>query len=136
MSLLFLPIELLPVIREHIKKTGPVASDVHDEGRLDSVLNAPVSYSCYNPTADIYDVAAHYTFYIATGHVYEDGNKRTALFVTILFLALNLIWLNDLFEELGPIIESLVKREISVEELSAIYRKNGTPLPKLAELKD
>jgi death on curing protein len=38
---------------------------------------------------DIFEMAAAYLFHIARNHAFVDGNKRTALLATIVFLGLN-----------------------------------------------
>lgn len=61
---------------------------LRDEGRLDSALARPQHLLAYGDP-DIVDLAAAYAFGIAQGHAFVDGNKRTSLVVTELFLALN-----------------------------------------------
>jgi death on curing protein len=65
---------------------GP--SGLRDEARLDSALARPQNLLAYGDP-DIAALAAAYAFGIARGHAFVDGNKRTSLVVTELFLALN-----------------------------------------------
>lgn len=55
---------------------------------LDSALARPVNHAHYED-ASISALAAAYGFGIAKNHPFLDGNKRTALVVTELFLMLN-----------------------------------------------
>ena len=38
---------------------------------------------------EVPDIAAAYMFYIVSGHIFQDGNKRTGLEAALLFLGLN-----------------------------------------------
>jgi len=43
----------------------------------------------YEGVTDVYDLAAVYLVAIARGHIFNDANKRTALFVAQVFLKRN-----------------------------------------------
>ncbi len=61
-----------------------------DENKLDSIVSTPQQTwdgEFLHPT--IYLQAAAYLYHIAKGHAFIDGNKRTALAVTELFLRKN-----------------------------------------------
>lgn len=61
---------------------------LRDEARLESALARPQHLLAYGDP-DVADLAAAYAFGIAQGHPFVDGNKRTSLVVTELFLDLN-----------------------------------------------
>ncbi|VAX17351.1 Death on curing protein, Doc toxin [hydrothermal vent metagenome] len=61
---------------------------MHDEGALESALAKPENLLSYgNPS--IFDLAAAYGYGIVQNHPFTDGNKRTGLLVSALFLYLN-----------------------------------------------
>jgi death-on-curing protein len=63
---------------------------VRDENLLASaVLTPQSSFGGKSPYTDIVDVAAAYLFYICRNHPFIDGNKRTAMMASIIFLRLN-----------------------------------------------
>jgi death-on-curing protein len=63
---------------------------VRDENLLTSaVLTPQSSFGGKSPYTDIVDVAAAYLFYICRNHPFIDGNKRTAMMASIIFLRLN-----------------------------------------------
>jgi death-on-curing protein len=63
---------------------------VRDENLLASaVLTPQSSFGGKSPYTDIVDVAAAYLFYICRSHPFLDGNKRTAMMASIIFLRLN-----------------------------------------------
>ncbi|MPR10701.1 type II toxin-antitoxin system death-on-curing family toxin [Microvirga tunisiensis] len=61
---------------------------IKDEGLLESALARPENLHAYG-TPDIIELAAAYGFGIARNHAFVDGNKRTSMVVTELFLDLN-----------------------------------------------
>jgi death on curing protein len=63
-------------------------SGIRDQGLLDSALARPLNRANYDE-ASVSALAASYGFGIAKNHPFLDGNKRTALVVTELFLMLN-----------------------------------------------
>lgn len=56
---------------------------------LESALDRPRNRAAYDPAADLFDLAAAYTLGIARNHSFIDGNKRTALLASEVFLRLN-----------------------------------------------
>ena len=64
------------------------AAGLRDEGLLDSALARPLNLNTYG-TPDFADLAASYAIGLAKNHAFVDGNKRTALLATGLFLHLN-----------------------------------------------
>jgi len=61
---------------------------IRDEGLLDSALAKPLNLLAYTEP-DLFDLAASYAFGIARNHPFIDGNKRTALAVSLSFLYLH-----------------------------------------------
>jgi len=76
---------------EVIRQFGGL-NGVRDENLLTSAVLAPQStFAGQSPYADLVEVAAAYLFYICKNHAFLDGNKRTAMMATIVFLRLNAI---------------------------------------------
>lgn len=65
------------------------AQGIIDEGLLDSALSQPQTMWCYNPTADLFDLAAAAAFHLSKNHAFRDGNKRVALQAALGFLRVN-----------------------------------------------
>jgi len=65
-------------------------SGVRDENLFRSTLMRPQNQLAYG-TPDLADLAAAYGYGLARNHPFNDGNKRTALAITEIFLALNKI---------------------------------------------
>jgi death-on-curing protein len=62
---------------------------IRDESLLDSALAKPKNVLANAEDPDIFRLASSYAFGIARNHAFVDGNKRTALVVSILFLNRN-----------------------------------------------
>lgn len=62
---------------------------IRDECLLDSALAKPQNVFAYADAPDIFRLAAAYAFGIARNRAFVDGNKRTALVVSVLFLNRN-----------------------------------------------
>ncbi len=61
---------------------------------------------------EVYEIAAAYQFYIVTGHVFQDGNKRTGLGAALVFLEINHYQLRP---DMQPIVTSDTNRLIPVD---------------------
>jgi death-on-curing protein len=61
---------------------------IRDEDLLDSALAKPRNLLAYTEP-DLFDLAASYAFGLARNHPFLDGNKRTALAVSLTFLYLH-----------------------------------------------
>jgi len=63
---------------------------IADRGLLESAVAAPqASVFGQSPYADLIKMTAAYLFYLCRNHPFRDGNKRTAMTATIVFLRLN-----------------------------------------------
>jgi death-on-curing protein len=81
------PQAVLAIHEEQVAEHGGPAG-LRDAGLLEPALNRPRNLLAYgNP--DLAALAAAYAFGIARNHPFVDGNKRTALVLMELFLALN-----------------------------------------------
>ena len=65
------------------------APGIRDSSVLESALYRPVNIAAYEATEDVSRLGAAYLFGITKNHPFIDGNKRTALAVLGLFLAMN-----------------------------------------------
>ncbi len=77
----------LAIHSEQIAEHGG-ASGIQDEGALESALARPKNLVSYGKPS-IFDLAAAYGYGIVQRHPFTDGNKRTGLVVSALFLYLN-----------------------------------------------
>lgn len=92
---------------------------LRDEGLLDSALARPQHILAYNNDANLAELTAAYSFGIARNHPFNDGNKRTALIVIGLFLAMHDYRLAVSQVEAVQAMLILASGEMKEEELSS-----------------
>ena len=84
--------DLEQVVKLHsslIAKTGGM-DGIRDENLLDSALNSLFQTFDGNELyPDIFDKAAQLCYSLVENHPFADGNKRTGVHLTLLFLKLN-----------------------------------------------
>jgi len=95
---------------------------VRDAGALESAMARPVNLSLYGEP-DAAQLAAAYAFGIARNHPFVDGNKRTALVVSITFLLVNGYGLAASDAELVVAFVDLAAGELSEDELAGWFRE-------------
>jgi death on curing protein len=93
------------------------AEGIRDLGLLESALARPVNKFTYGES-DVANLAAAYAFGVARNHPFVDGNKRTALASTIVFLGLNGFDLEAPPEQATAILLGLAAGEVSEEALA------------------
>ena len=62
---------------------------IKDENALEFALARPHNRWAYDPESDLCTPAAAYGYGLATGHSYNDGNKRVAFVAMYVFLGVN-----------------------------------------------
>ncbi len=105
---------------------GPAG--LRDEGLLESALAKPLNVFAYSDPPDLFRLAASYAYGIARNHAFLDGNKRTALFVSIMFLNLNGWDIVAPKEDLYLTFLGLAEGSIGEEELGTWFTRHATPL--------
>ena len=92
-----------------------------DEGKVDSALHSsfyPGSYPFHH--GGIPKIAGALAFYICQAHAFEDGNKRTAALVAIVFLNANGLGINypqhDSHDGLSDLIIGIASSTVDIEE--------------------
>ena len=124
MSFRLLNAEVVDAIHDAVLNPGELqgmAGDKSLEGALARVDNRLV----YGMITDEYDLAAAYCVAVATGHVFNDANKRTAYKSMIVCLHLNGIAISHDTVEAGDIIREVAQRRMDEDDLSAWLRKKA-----------
>ncbi|HHY0551935.1 TPA: type II toxin-antitoxin system death-on-curing family toxin [Vibrio parahaemolyticus] len=112
-------------IHDALLDTEKGAHGYYGDDRLGGALGRVDNQIMYEGVDDIYDIAAWYVEVIARGHCFVDANKRTALSAALGFLEWNDVSIGE-DERLGYAVESLVKREISRDDLATIFSALST----------
>lgn len=96
---------------------------LRDEGALRAALARPQNLKAYGQP-DLADLAAAYAHGIAKGHAFIDGNKRTSLQATNLFLFKNGVILTTPPVEVASMWLSLADSSLSQDGLADYIREN------------
>jgi death-on-curing protein len=91
---------------------------VRDMGLLQSALARPMNAFYYNQVVSLSKLAACYAYGIAKNHAFIDGNKRTALVVSIAFIEANGCDLTSTQEENYSKFYALAAGELTEEALA------------------
>jgi len=97
------------------------ARDKSLEGALARVDNRLI----YGMIGDVFDLAAAYATAIATGHCFNDGNKRTAYRTMLVLLHLKGIRITHETQDAGDRIIALAQGLIAEEDLAAWLRNSA-----------
>jgi death on curing protein len=125
----FLTIEAVQAIHRLVIERSPLPDEsfsVRDLGLLESAVYQPqqtFSGELLNPT--IYDQAAAYLFSIAKNHAFENGNKRTALQVTLSFLKINGFKLSLSKPDAEELVLKAVLGILSKDKIAELFRDGG-----------
>ena len=74
--------------RESLSEHGGI-DGIRDEGLLQSALHRCVQKSNYEPEASVTELASSLAFGLAMSHAFNDGDERTAMIATFVFLEMN-----------------------------------------------
>jgi death-on-curing protein len=111
--------DVIAIHREQIKiRGGP--EGVREHGLVASAVHRPYQLYTYDGERDLLTLAVRLAVGIAQNHGLVDGNKRTAVFAMIEFLAINGAWLampND--TRLARLFRLTIGKRMSEEEFAA-----------------
>ncbi|MFZ5961973.1 type II toxin-antitoxin system death-on-curing family toxin [Thalassococcus sp. BH17M4-6] len=117
MTYILLSVAQVEDIHDMVLNPGELAGRARDkslEGALARVDNRLV----YGMIADVFDLAAAYAQAIATGHWFNDANKRTAYRVMLICLAINDTRISHETREIGDLIIRLAQGHMDSGELA------------------
>ena len=101
------------------------ASGIRDEGLLESALSRPQNLFFYGEgVVDLPSLAAAYAYGLANNHSFVDGNKRTALVVSFLFLAKNGKTTGSTEEDNYSTFMTLAAGELTEDALAGWFLRN------------
>lgn len=104
---------------------------IRDEGLLESALARPQNLMAYSEDdPSLCRLAAAYGFGIARNHAFVDGNKRTALVVTLTFLLVNGLAVTAPREDRYFIFHDLATGKLSEDEFARWLEANTEPVSK------
>ncbi len=114
--------EVIEIHSNQIKLYGG-KEGIRDISLLSSAVAMPyATFSGEYLHRDIYEMAAAYAFHICQNHAFIDGNKRTALASSLVFLELNGISIADPEEKLYEALMNIASGKLSKESFAEILR--------------
>jgi len=131
MDIVFLSVEDVILIHELIIDTITPLESKHilNYGRLESAILTP--QQTFDGTflyVTLFDMAAALLHGLATGHAFQQGNKRVAFLSCYTFLQINGMELELTNDEAASLTLRIVAHEIDREELARVLRDNSIEL--------
>jgi death-on-curing protein len=101
---------------------------IRDQNGLEAALARPRNRRAYEPESDLEALAAGYGYGLATGHPFNDGNKRTAFLAIYTFLGLNGREIEAPEQEVVLLMTDLAAGRLSEAELARWLRGHLVPV--------
>lgn len=121
MSFHLLDADLVETIHEQVLNPGELQGMAGDKS-LDGALARVDNRLVYGMIGDVFDLAAAYAVAIATGHVFNDANKRTAYKSMIVCLFINNTRVTHDTIEAGDVIREVAQRRMDEDDLATWLR--------------
>ncbi len=121
MNFLLLGAAEVEAIHDLVLNPGELTGRARDKS-LEGALSRVDNRLIYGMIGDVFDLAAAYGTAIATGHCFNDGNKRTTYRVMIVCLRLNGVGIAHETEEVGDMIIRLAQGLIDEEDMAGWLR--------------
>ncbi|MGZ9812223.1 type II toxin-antitoxin system death-on-curing family toxin [Pseudoroseicyclus sp. H15] len=116
--------ELVIAIHDAVLNPGELPGLARDKS-LDGALARVDNRLAYGLIGDAFDLAAATAVAIATGHCFNDANKRTAHQAMDICLDLNGIQIDWQVSEIGPLIIEVAQSRIDAIELAEWLRRKA-----------
>lgn len=119
--------QVIAIHSEQLAEHGG-SDGMRDETLLESALAKPLNVFAYGEEPDVFTLAASYAFGIARNYAFIDGNKRTALVVSLTFLAYNGWLLTASREDRYFTFLHLADGGLSEDDMAAWFRAPAVPV--------
>ena len=113
--------EVFDIHEEILKDSGGLPGICPDKS-LESALYRVENHILYGNINSLHEIAAMYAIAIATGHPFNDGNKRTAMVSMIVFLSLNNITFSAPDHELANTMVKIADHNMDVSQMARWVR--------------
>ncbi|MDU4842816.1 MAG: type II toxin-antitoxin system death-on-curing family toxin [Leclercia adecarboxylata] len=122
MTLQFISAEEIVLFHDKLLSVTPGVTGMSDPGRAEALLYRVLNKYQYEGVTDVWTLAAMHLLAISRGHIFNDGSKRTALFITLLFLKRNGISLKANPDYVAMTVEAAAGH-LSLEEIVERLRR-------------
>lgn len=124
MNFRLIPAALVEHIHDAALNPGELPGLARDKS-LEGALARVETRVAYGMIGDAFDLAAAYAMAIATGHCFNDGNKRTAFDTMMFVLDLHGITLEFDTQDIGDRIIRLAQGRLGEDQLAAWLRRKA-----------
>lgn len=121
MSFLLLTAGQVEALHDMVLNPGELPGRARDKS-LEGALARVDNRLLYGMIEDVFDLAAAYATAIATGHCFNDANKRTAYRAMIVCFKLNGVAIAHETDAMGDMIIRLAQGLIEADEMAAWLR--------------
>ncbi|CAI0786285.1 type II toxin-antitoxin system death-on-curing family toxin [Serratia entomophila] len=111
------------IFHDKILQRFPGVQGMPDAGRAEAIIHRVQNLAHYEGVTDLFELAAAYWVAIARGHIFNDGNKRTAFFTTMAFLGRNGVLIRDEGNELEELTVCAATGEMLPGQLAQRLRE-------------
>jgi death-on-curing protein len=128
---------LLAMHAQQVERYGGTHG-ILDRNVVLSALARPINKWHYDETSDLPGLAAAYLYGFGASQGFQDGNKRTALACTLVFLALNGVALHVPGAELYALTMGVATRQLGEDTVASYLRSRlaAPAAPDTPELPD
>ncbi len=117
--------EVLALHTDQIERYGG-SRGLRDRDLLSSALGTPsATFGGSFLHQSLFEMAAAYLFHIAQNHPFVDGNKRTALAASLVFLAMNEVEVRSNEDELTELVLGVADGRITKAEVAVFLQKHA-----------
>ncbi len=124
MELLLINREAVQALHDAVLNPNELAGLAGDKS-LDAVMGRVENRLTYGLIEDVFDLAATYAVVLAVGHVFNDGNKRTAFTVMDICLVQNGVVPRYEVIEAADMIIRAAQQMLDEKELAQWLRRRG-----------
>lgn len=121
MTIRFISAEEVIAFHDRIMNVTPGVKGMPDPGRAQALIHRVLNQHISEDVDDVFKLAAIHLLAISRGHIFNDGNKRTALFTTLLFLRRNGIEIPG-NEAMVDLTVEVAKGNVSVESIVNFFK--------------
>jgi death-on-curing protein len=117
--------EVLALHSDQIRRYGGIGG-IRDRGLLSSALGTPsATFAGAFLHQSVFEMAAAYLFHIARNHPFVDGNKRTALAASLVFLLMNEVPIQSSEDDLTDLVLGVAEGRITKSEVAVFLQQHA-----------
>ena len=118
--------EVVGIHADQIRRYGG-RPGIRDLSLLQSALGTPeTTFGGDYLHTTVFEMAAAYLYHIARNHPFMDGNKRTGLMVSLVFLGLNGLGIQADSDELVELVAGVASGDVGKSSVAVYFEQHAT----------